>query len=211
MFLAPTRDQGVSAGFTHASFGNVRLTIFFNPRDQRIHTHISDPAVKRFPWSQQIDPAFLEDSLRRLTKSWDVTVREVPYVFVMRPRLIRKVAKLLPKAIDPRTAEFPLEASDVRIRLDLRNPLRWRKVRSRDLSATPPFKGYAMVKGVPREVHPLPGREGHLLCFSERQGKRANAKLERLIGAEMFGEYLETRKVGEEFLRAARAKQRQRG
>jgi hypothetical protein len=209
MFLAPTKDQGLSFGFTHPSFRNVHLTIYHNPKDGRLHAHISDPAAKVLPWSQQIDIQFLAESLRRSTRSWNVSFEKVPKVYVMRESLLQKVAGVSPRPVDERTAQFQLELLHAEVRLNFRNPLRWRKLNSQELAATPPFFGYALVNGVAKAVRPNPA--GQLLVFSDRQFRRVQAKLERLLGAEMFGEYLDTRKVGDDYFRAMRAQVRSMG
>lgn len=206
LFLAPTKDQGVSIGFTEASFRNVRLTIFYNSRDQRLHTHISDPASKRFPWSQQIDPDFFDDVYKRLTKSWSVPFDKIPHVYMMRARLARKVASLAPKSVSDQTTELPYEAYGSRLRLDFRNSDRWRRIASRELSVTPPGYGYALAGGIVKIVRPSPTTEGQLLCYSELQASRVETKLSRLLGLEMFGEYIETRKVGEAHLNVIRSR-----
>ena len=54
LFVAPTKDQGFSLGFTDPAFKNIHFTLYFKKEDGRIHTHITDNSAKTKPYSQLI-------------------------------------------------------------------------------------------------------------------------------------------------------------
>ncbi|MCL4480906.1 MAG: hypothetical protein M1113_05425 [Candidatus Thermoplasmatota archaeon] len=59
-------------GFTDPVFKNIHLTIYYNPKDNRIHSHITDKSKRSMPYNQQIDAELYAVSVQKLTKNWVV-------------------------------------------------------------------------------------------------------------------------------------------
>ena len=193
LFLAPTRDQGVSCGFTHPKLGGIHLTVYPEVRDgrTRIHSHLSD-AKGNHPWTQVIDSEFYSATLTRITKRWMVPVSKVPRCWVMRARLTRKVARLAPKPAGERTVDIPMELYHSRIRLDLGNPFRWKEIDTRTLTSVSPGFGVAPYRSTVRWVYPTSPPSDQVICFSDKQFSQFQDRLGRLLGIDALTDYLET-------------------
>ena len=139
LFFAPTKNQGLSFGFTHPKLAGVHLTVYPEIVEgrTRIHSHLTD-GKGIHPWTQVIDSEFYSEILNRLTKRWIVPVSKVPRCWIMRPRLAKKVAQLSPRAVGERTVDFPLELLHSRVRLNLSNPFRWKRTRTEHLPLEAP-------------------------------------------------------------------------
>jgi hypothetical protein len=202
LFLAPTKDQGVSFGFTHPKLGGVHLTVYSEVENgrTRIHSHLTD-GKGNHPWTQVIDSEFYSSILRRLTSRWVVPISKVPRCWVMRSRLARKVARLSPRSVGERTVDFPLELYRARIRLNIGNPFRWKRIDTGNLSHEAPGYGVAPYRGTIRWVYPTSPPSDRMLCFSDRQFSKVQAQLGRLIGFDALADYLGTKGIKPKELR----------
>lgn len=204
LFLAPTKDQGVSFGFTHPELGGVHLTVYSEVVEKRtrIHSHLTD-AQGHHPWTQVIDSEFYGSILNRLTKRWIVPITRVPRCWVMRPRLAQKVAQLAPRSLGERTVDIPMELYHTRIRLNIGNPFRWRRIDTVTLPHVAPGFGVAPFRGTVRWVFPTSPPSDQVLCFSDRQFSRFQDRLGRLIGFDRLTDYYEVRGITSRDLKPA--------
>lgn len=194
LFLAPTKDQGLSFGFTHPKLAGIHLTVYsvVENRRTRIHSHLTD-GKGIHPWTQVIDSEFYSSILQRLTSRWVVPISRVPRCWVMRSRLARKVARLSPRPVGERTVDFPVELYHARIRLNLANPFRWKRINTGSLPQEAPGYGVAPYRGTVRWVFTTSPPSDKVICFSDRQFSKFQDQLGRLIGFDALAEYLETK------------------
>jgi hypothetical protein len=194
LFLAPTKDQGLSFGFTHPKLGGVHLTVYSKVENGRstIHSHLTD-GKGNHPWTQVLDSEFYGSILQRLTSRWVVPISKVPRCWVMRSRLASKVAKLSPRPVGERTVDIPVELYHARIRLNIGNPFRWKRIDTGILPHEAPGYGVAPYRGTIRWVFPTTPPSDKVLCFSDRQFSKFQDRLGRLIGFDALTDYLEAK------------------
>lgn len=209
LFLAPTRDAGFTMGFTHPSFGGVKLTGYRSPRDGRIHVHLKTASGGRLLWSSQLDPAFLGPVLHRHFMRWFVPIEKLPAIYVPRPPIRRKLARFAPRMVDGRTTQIPIEALRMRVRSDFRNRRRWEKVAASEFIRRGIDEGYTVLFGSVRAVRSILGLPTHLLAIGERQFDRAETTVLRLMGFEAMFAYVEAMKLGEPVFRQGRRRVRE--
>ncbi len=209
LFFSPTKDQGLTMGFTDPVFNNVHFTIYKNPKDKRIHSHITDKSKASKPYSQQIDVELYFSLTRELTKNWVVPVVEIKNLYVPNDRLWNRIKKISPQRIDNKRTIWPIEYFLSAVKIDLNNMKRWRKIAVRDLSSFKDRMVLTIYKGNIRNVILIPTENENVLCFSELQYKRFMNRFLRLMGLDMFTNYIESLKI--EFNKAVDKRGNSRG
>lgn len=211
LFLAPTKDQGLSFGFTHPKLGGVHLTVYTEIVNgkTKIHSHLTD-GKGNHPWTQVIDSEFYGSILQRLTGRWIVPISKVPKCWVMRARLAGKVAQVSPRSIGERAVDIPLELFHTRIRVNLRNPFRWKRIDTERLSLETPAYGIAPYRGTIRWVFPTTPPSDRVICFSDRQFSKYQDRIGRLIGFDAMTDYLKSKGLKPKDLKPAGMPRRKR-
>jgi hypothetical protein len=194
LFLAPTKNQGLSFGFTDPKLAGVHLTVYSEIKDGRtkIHSHLTD-GEGNHPWTQVVDSEFYTSILQRITGRWVVSISKVPKCWVMRSRLAKKLALLSPRAVGEQSVDILLELYHARIRLNLGNPFRWRRIDASSLPHEAPGFGVAPYRGAIRWVYPTSPPSDHVICFSDKRFSKFQDRLGRLIGFDALTDYLETK------------------
>src|SRR5579863_6919926 len=182
LFLASTKNGGLSMGFTDPSFRNLHLTVYRSPKDGCVHAHINDPAGPRFLWSSQISPEYMALVLAPRLAKWVVSTSHVQTIYVPRERLKRKLVRIMPRRLTEFVVAMPIEASQAKVRMDLRNPIRWRRLNPKEFIDSQEPRGFCLIGGRLKQVFPLPGQSSFILTVGERQFQRYWTSLGRLLG-----------------------------
>lgn len=195
LFISPTKDQGLTMGFTDPAFNNVHFTIYKSPKDKRIHSHITDKSRASKPYSQQIDVELYTSLIKKLTKNWVVPVAKIKNLYVPNDRLWNKIKKISPQRIDNKRTILPIEFFFSVVETDLNNRKRWREIAVNDLSLFNDRMSLTIYKGNIRYVKLIPNEPEHVLCFSELQYKRFMNRILRLMGFDVFISYIDSLKI----------------
>lgn len=192
LFVAPTKDQGFSFGFTDPNFRNVHFTMYFNPKDKRIHSHVTDKTANTRPYSQQISQEFYQEKIDSLTKKWIVDISNLEECYIPTGRLLKKIEKILPAQIDENTMDYPLEFHYAQIVANFENPKAWKKVNPEELkNGTLGSFILTEFRGVIRWVIRIPILPGKVMCISNSQGNKLLKNVMRLLGFDLYFEYLD--------------------
>lgn len=192
LFLAPTKDGGFSMGFTDPAFKNVHFTAYKDPSDNRIHSHITDKSRRSKPYSQQIDVEFFDRLIRKMTKNWVVPVTEIGNIYIPTPELLTKIKEIIPALVDDKKILWPLESTFTAVKADLSNGKRWTRIPVDELPHMMDTFVLTSYKNSIHRVTPIPGDQGHVLCFTEMQHKRFINRLSRITGIDIFVNYLDS-------------------
>lgn len=194
LFLAPTQDKGFSFGFTSPENENVHLTIYYSPRDGRIHGHITDPvaSVKQV-WSTQVSRAYFDAVRKKLTATWVKPAARLPRCWAMSPDLWDKVRSFMPTLVSEGKIRFPLEGYYTRIQLNFRRRDRWDWIPASEMLRHAPAFGYTLIGDRPHMVLPIPPTGETVICFTERQSRLALERIYGLLGFTEYFRYLELR------------------
>ena len=195
LFISPTKDQGLTMGFTDPAFNNIHFTIYKNPKDKRIHSHITDKSKASKPYSQQIDVELYVSLIKELTKNWVVPVVEVKNLYIPNDKLWNKIKKVIPKKIDEKKTIWPIEMFTSAVNTDLHNKKRWREISVSDLPLFKDRMTLTIYKGNIRNVKLIPNEQDHVLCFSELQYKRFMNHFLRIMGLDIFTNYIDSLKL----------------
>ena len=195
LFISPTKDQGLTMGFTDPAFNNVHFTIYKSSKDKRIHSHITDKSMASKPYSQQIDVELYTSLIKKLTKNWVISVEEIINLYVPNDRLWNKIKKISPQRINKKRTILPIEYFLSVVKTDLNNKKRWTKIAVSDLPSFNDRMALTIYKGNIRIVKLIPTENEHVLCFSELQYKRFMNSLLRLMGFDIFTSYIDSRKI----------------
>jgi len=109
--------------------------------------------------------------------------------YVMKPSLVKKVKRISPAITEGNTLQIPMEFVIAKVNLDFQNKRRWMRTTLRELSNTPPYSGYVVLKGGTVKTV-IPAEEGKYLCFGPRQYSRLMNEQSRLLGLDMYFDYL---------------------
>ena len=170
LFFSPTKDKGLTMGFTDPAFNNVHFTIYKNPKDKRIHSHITDKSKATKPYSQQIDVELYTSLIKKLTKNLFVPSATIKNVYIPNDRLWNKIKKISPQRIGNKTTIWPVEYFFSAVKTDLNNKKRWMKITVSDLPLFNDRMALTIYKGNIRIVKLIPNEPDHVLCFSEVTG-----------------------------------------
>ena len=191
MFLAPTKDKGLSIGFTDPAFRNIHLTVYTNAKTGMIHSHITDEGKSARAWSQQIDPAFVGTLTHSWTKHWLIDGSKVKDCWVMKHSLSQKIASVTPRTINKNLIDFPIEGLYTKVLLDLTNRERWKRIRPKELGVNNPIQGVTIINGKTKWILRSGFKDNAFLCFSDRQYTKFQERILRLYGMDMLLLYLE--------------------
>jgi len=191
LFISPTRDKGFSIGFTDPAFKNIHFTIYQNPKDNRIHSHITDKSKGSKPYSQLMDIELYAFLVQKLTKNWVVPASKIEYIYVPTEKLKSKIDKITPKRISDEKVTFPLELLYSRIKTDLNNKKRWKKIPARELQSVKDPLILAFFRNKIHFVFPVLNDPTHVLCFTELQHKRFMNNILRIMGIDIFSRYID--------------------
>lgn len=191
LYLSQARDDGFHFGYVEEGFPNIHLTVF--KKNGKICSHIRDDAAQvkesKYPWSQHITPDLFDDHLSRITRKWTRQMDGKTRCYVMKPALAKKLKRISPAITEGDTLQIPMEFVVAKVRLDFQNKRRWIRTTLKELSSTPPYSGYVALKGgVVKTV--IPAEEGKYLCFGPRQYSRLMNEQSRLLGFDMYFDYL---------------------
>lgn len=189
--MSSARDDGFHFGYAEPGFPNVHLTVF--EKNGKICSHISDDTVKdrtsKYPWDQHITPDLLNDHLDRITRRWIRRMDGRTRCYVMTPFLLRKIQQTSPATMEDGTLQVPMEFIIAKVKLDFQNRRRWIRTILRDLSKTHPYYGYVILKNRTVKMV-IPAEEGMYLCFGPRQYAQLQNERFRLLGFEMYCDYI---------------------
>jgi hypothetical protein len=193
LFVAPTKDQGFSLGFTDPAFKNIHFTLYFKKEDGRIHTHITDNSAKTKPYSQQISPEFYQEKINSLIKKWIVDISKLGDCYIPTGKLLKKLEKIAPSQIDENTIDYPLEFHYAQVVTNFDDSKKWKKVKP-DQLASSTLRRFVLTEyqGVARWVIPLSDLPGKVLCISNSQGDKLLKSVMRLLGFDLYFEYIDS-------------------
>ena len=191
LFISPTRDKGFSMGFTDPAFKNIHFTIYYNPKDNRIHSHITDKSKRSKPYSQVIDAELYAVLVQKLTKNWVVPSAQIEDIYGPTEKLRVKIDKITPKKTSDKKAVIPFEFLYSKIKTDLSNKKRWKKIPLRELPSIKDLPVLTFFRNKIHFVFPISNDPNHVLCFTELQHKRFLNHMLRIMGIDIFYRYLD--------------------
>ena len=107
----------------------------------------------------------------------------------MRPSLVKRLKRISPAITEGNTLQIPMEFAIAKVNLDFQNKRRWIRTTLGKLHITPPYSGYVALKGgTVKMVTPAEG--GKYLCFGPRQYSRLMNEQSRLLGLDMYFDFL---------------------
>ena len=204
LFISPTRDKGFSMGFTDPTFKNIHFTIYQDPKDDRIHSHITDKSKRLKPYTQVMDAELYSPLIQKLTKSWVVLTTQVENVYVPTKKLRVKIDKITPKKTSDKKAVIPFELLYSKIKTDLSNKKRWKKIPLRELPSIKDSLVLTIFRNKIHFVFPISNDPIHVLCFTELQHKRFINHMLRIMGIDIFYRYLDLLNIKRKDLRSYR-------
>jgi hypothetical protein len=191
LYVSPSRDNGFHFGYAEPDFPNIHLTVF--EKNGKVCSHICDDTAKdkvsKYPWDQHITPDLLNDHLDRITKRWIMRMDGRTRCYVMTPFLLKKIERISPSIAKDGALQVPMEFIIARVELDFQNRRRWIRIALRDLSKTPPYRGYVILNRHTVKMV-IPAEEGRYLCFGPRQYDRLQNERFRLLGFQMYCDYI---------------------
>jgi hypothetical protein len=189
--LSPARDNGFHFGYAEAGFPNIHLTVF--EKNGKVCSHIRDDTAKekasKYPWSQHITPDLLDDHLNRITRRLIRRMDCRTRCYVMKPSLVKKIERISPAMTDDDTLQVPMEFIIAKVKLDFQNKRRWIRTTLRELSKMHPYFGYVTLKGGTIKTV-IPTGNGKYLCIGPRQHARLTNEQSRLLGFDMYFDYI---------------------
>ena len=102
-----------------------------------------------------------------------------------------KIDKITPKKTSDKKAVIPFEFLYSKIKTDLSNKKRWKKIPLREL---PSIKDPPVLTFFRNKIHfvfPISNDPNHVLCFTELQHKRFLNHMLRIMGIDIFYRYLD--------------------
>ncbi len=191
MFASPTKDRGLSIGFTDPSFGNIHLTTFLSPKDNRIHSHITDKFRKSKPYSQQIDSSLYKAVINKITKNWYTSIDSLGKCYMPKGSLHDKLSKLLPQRLRDGSLSYPIEMNYTLIKTDFNNTRRWEELDSSEIFKKSGSLIFTIYHKRLCIVSLLEENTKKVLCYTDKQYQRFINKTMRLMGVDIFLAYLE--------------------
>ena len=192
LYVAPTRDNGFTMGFTDPAFKNIHFTAYLKPKDNRIHSHITDNSKGPKPYSQQIDSELYAALIRKVTKNWVVPVERIRNLYVPTKKLSGKINEVIPKKVNDKKLVWPIESYFTFVKADLRNKKRWTKISLRELLRLKISTALTIYRNSIHLVAPIPDDGSHVLCFTQLQYRRFTNRMLRLMGLDIFTNYIDT-------------------
>lgn len=202
LYVAPTSDKGFTMGLTDPAFKNIHFTIYLKPKDNRIHSHITDDRKGPKPYSQVIDVELYAALIQKLTKSWVVPAAQIENIYVPTEKLILKIDDITPKKNNKTV--IPFEFLYSKIKTDLSNKKRWRKITLSEFSSTKDSLVLTIFRNKIHFVFPISNDPNHVLCFTELQHKRLINHMLRIMGIDIFYRYLDLLNIKRKDLKSYR-------